>query len=456
MSAYTGKTREGWNRLNADIRSGRIDVVLIDRQDRLARTTLETELFKVICKDAGVVWQFSDGSKLDVSKHTDGMVATLRGMFAQQESDVKKERLHARFESEIADGMPLWGVRPFGFDADPDAPVGKNGKRSKRWTVHHATEAEELRRAYRTFLDTGKVYPILKDWNTRGILTTRGKPWAYASVQQLLKRARNAGLVEHHGVIVEGVEAAWEPLVSREDYDAVLAIMSDAKRRTVPGPKPGHLLSTIPRCGVCGGVMRSSTGNGEPVLKCSSKLNAQAIGERHPAIAMRLVEPLVERAVVDAFLFAPRSALPGEAEPDVSGIELELSKVRAARSRLIKLTAGDDAPLDEGDIAAELTGLKRREIELDAERDRRVQESARASLLVDLRAGFWEGGTADLDEAVRLRGLLGERFRELPLDRRRELVRALVDVRVHAGRSIRRVEIVHKVATGLNEDETAA
>ena len=49
--------------------------------------------------------------------------------------------------------------------------------------------------------------------------------------------------------------------------------------------------------------------------------------------------------------------------------------------------------------------------------------------VVDLRADLWGGGRVSLENVSEARSALRERFEGLPLAQRRELVRALLDVR---------------------------
>lgn len=452
------KDRPGFNALTAGVAAGKYDVVLAIHKDRISRDGAVAAVFGRLCQKHGVKIHTKTMGVLDMDDPMDRAMSGVIDVFSELDVAIRIGKQIDRFEDEVSNGRPLWGVRPFGYDADPDALPGRNGKKSKRWTVPHETEAEEVRRAYDIILGRvegtpSTVYSILKGWNERGILTTRGKQWAYASVRQLLLRPRNAGIVVRRDEVQEGVEAQWEPLVSREDYESVVAILSDPKRATAPGRKPTYLLASIARCGVCGAAMRSGIGNGEAIYKCEAKSNARALGERHAAIAARLIEPLVRDAVVSAFMFAPADLLPGE-HVNLVPIDADLAKVRASRAKIIKLISQD--LISEGEAAKELSELKSREASLTADRDELARSSARASMLVDLRNNVvGNDHRVALGAAVEVKAALRERFDSFDLNRRRELVRAFVDVTVNPGRRIERVQVTHKIVTTLNDASAA-
>ncbi len=82
---------------------------------------------------------------------------------------------------------------------------------------------------------------------------------------------------------------------------------------------------------------------------------------------------------------------------------------------------------------------------------------AQSAMLSDIRRGIHKPGRVDVEAFAEYRAELGRRFDGLPLDQRRELVRALLDVTVlplaPKQYGPRRWRIVHKVVTSLNDGE---
>lgn len=81
-------------------------------------------------------------------------------------------------------------------------------------------------------------------------------------------------------------------------------------------------------------------------------------------------------------------------------------------------------------------------------------------MLSDIRRGIDRPGRVDVEAFAEYRAELGRRFDALPLEQRRELVRALLDVTVlplvPKQYGPRRWVIVNKVVTSLNGDDAGA
>lgn len=441
-SAFSGKPRPGWLALLTDMKAQKFDVILAVAEDRLARNSMEKTGFQVDCARAGVTWHTIAGGRVDPADAGGALLATITGAVAQYESAIKVERLKARFEEETQNGRPLWGVRPFGYQKD-------------RMTLE-LSEAEQIRWAYSVVLSGGTIYSILKRWNESGILTSRGGPWSYAAISQLLKRPRNAGIVERLGSVVP-VAAQWETIVDRETYDSAIAVLRDPRRRTAPGRKQVHLAAGIARCGVCGAVMRSAGTriNGEVVThyRCSSKANLQAGRDtrRHSAIQTRVLDRLARDAVVQAFVVGPNELIPARSESPASLLSLR-SKLTEAKAKLIGLVA--DGLAEPRDVAKELTEIRDETAGIEAQLAQLSQQSAHAAMTVNLKTKLWEENQKARfwENAADTARALSGTFDALPIEQRRELVRSLLTIEVGPGRGTERVVITHLVVLGLNDE----
>ena len=85
--------------------------------------------------------------------------------------------------------------------------------------------------------------------HARGVPTVTGARWSTRTIRDILLRRRNVGLVVHRGEVLEGLSAPWEPILSRDVWDAVRALLTDPSRRTSPGNTPRWLGSGLYRCG---------------------------------------------------------------------------------------------------------------------------------------------------------------------------------------------------------------
>lgn len=439
ISGWTGKARSDWDRLRSDISLGKIDVVFTDRQDRFSRSSLDTEAFKLLCVQNKVTWQFSNGSKINPADYMDAAMASFIGVFAQMESDIKKERLRARYEDETMKGNSLWGTRPFGYTSARDGKVVPK-------------ERDLILGAYQVILDGGTLYEIAKAWNAQEIPTTRGNSWSYQTVRQLLLRPRNAGLVVRDGVVQAGITGNWEALVSAETLADARAILESPARRTAPGRKPRYLCSGLIHCGVCGGPMRSSVatvrGVSIPIYRCASKLGVSTDKIRHTAVAISQLDPMVTDAIVSAFLFGTGNITPRDKRIDTAPLHKERAAVGNRKQELRSLVTMGLSTVAE--IASDLRLLTKQYDDLTAQLKVAADESAQESMRVDLRVGLFDDDRAIIEEAASAKAQLRERFKGLELKQKRELVASLLDITIRKGRKEQRIEIVHTVVKSLN------
>ncbi len=447
ISASKFQRRPQFERLTADAAAGKFDVLVATAEDRLSRQPRETMQLALTCGEAGIVWHTIRDGLTDPASEEGELLTYFRGWMGRREQTAKAFRQRQRFEDQRSKGLPLWGVRPFGFEANR--------------IDHHPVEAEEIRWATKHLLAGHSAYSVVKAWNSRGLTSTRGKPFQHATVRQVLTRPRNAGLMERDGEVVKDRSAAWLPIVSRQDWEEVCSLLKDSRRAGSASREPKWLCAGIARCGVCGGPLRSATGSDRhgrfSVYRCAEKGRSPGSGPRvtHPAIKTADLDPLVRNGVVAAFLLGP-GALIGE--------QADTAEVRRLQSRLREVRQGLSDLVDMiGTPGFSAAAVKPRAAKLDAEREsieqqlaKHARQSAHAAMLVESREALLSSGSTgrvSIKDAARLKADLADRFDALPLEQRRTLVRSLLTVTVHRGRKVaERVDIQHAVALGLNEE----
>jgi site-specific DNA recombinase len=429
ISAYSGKPRPGWLALKADLRAGKFDVILAVSEDRFARNSEEKIVFQVEAARAKVRWHTISGGRVDPATAGGGLMATITGAIAEYESGNKKERLRQRFDSEIAAGRPLWGVRPFGFE-NVGGRVG----------ALHEAEAASIREAHRMILEGGTLYGVQQYLNSNGILTSRGNRWSYATVRQMMLRTRNAGVITHHGEAIAGDHPA---IVSLEDHHRVVAILTDKSRETVPGPKPlTHFATGLLACGVCGSPMRTAHTGGKTFYKCSRKIAADGHGERHVAIMADIIDARIKSAVLEAFLGGRVTTDRKSGSGTILGrVRAELAELRRRREQAqeIAMLPGADLAHLKGILAEFQTD----EARLVTELNELVSQSAADSMLTDLVSRIKVEGEGDSPDlfAAHSGPELGRRWDALAIEHKRELIRGLLRIVVGPGRGTERVII---------------
>lgn len=432
ISAYSGRARPDYLQMLRDAEAGRFDVIVATFEDRLSRRPEEKLALAGICRETGIVWDTIHDGILDPSNADDKLFAYIRGWVGEKEQTQKIDRLRARFADRRSQGMPLWGVRPFGFE---------NNR-----IDHRADEAAEVQWAYEHILNGGTVYAIMKHWNEAGLLTTRGNKWSNQSVKQLLRRPRNAGLMEDQGRIIEDHEVAWRPLVNRESWDEVCAILTSPSRSTVESREPRWLCAGLARCGVCGDILRSATGSDRkasfPIYRCARKgRTATTDGLRHTAVKTADLDLMVRDAIVSAFLLGPTSLLP-DAAPEVAELRRIEKRLRAIRQEQDKVTSLIDAPGVSIKIIKEKAGvLHEEEQALLAALEECRRRSAHAAMLAGSAVKLFSGKRVSFRAAVERRIELESSFDELCLADQRTLVRNLLGITVYPGRNLERIDI---------------
>lgn len=444
ISASKFKDRPGWSQMLADVNESRFDVLIAQSDDRFTRQPMEKETLTLASIAGGVQWLTVHEGLIDPATSDGAFKSGLSTLLARQETMKKAERQKNSNRARLLSGQPLnGGERPFGYLED-------------KLTIH-PVEGPLVVKAYEDFLAGTTMSAIRTRWNHDEVRTVRGNQWDVAKVEKLLRRPRNAGYVQHEGVMLtddegEPIRGQQEPLIDVDTYMGALARLNDPSRKSTKVYEPRWLMTGIARCGACGTVMRSSTATKEKIYRCGvhSGTGLKKPGVRHVSMRCSVLDPVVEEAVVSALLMAPGDDIGDPDSEALSGLHVRLGDHQAKKERLVE--AVSEGLLKPGDIRTQMS-----KIDSEIEDVERViadikQRNARAALISEAKQSLWSGGSPSFSEAAKVKGEIRDRFRALDLEQRRALVRSLVEVTIHSGRSNDRVQIVHLVATSLNED----
>lgn len=226
--------------------------------DRLARDPEDQVTLSAACVKGGHPIETPSGGLYDLS------TATGRKRFrddistATYEVDHGRERCLAAKLEAVDEGKDLGGRRRFGWDRVPTGERGDKGQMITKLVLIPA-EADLIRQGIKYVLETRDptLAEIARSWNAAGVHTSTGREWKPTEVRRTLLRARNAGLLEHHGEIVG--KGDWDAIVTETQWRAVRAVLSGPDRRTTPGPDRKWLCSGVALCGICGAPLLSST-----------------------------------------------------------------------------------------------------------------------------------------------------------------------------------------------------
>jgi site-specific DNA recombinase len=236
-SAFAGRRRPEYERLMADVRSGRITAIVAWDADRIYRHPKDLESFVTTVEEAGAAVLTVQSGEIDLSTASGRMVARILGTTARFEGEHKAERQRRKHRELAEAGKPTGGGdRPFGFEAD-------------RVTIR-PDEAREIREAVSNIIVGASLRGVVMDWNARGVRTPGGGTWTRTSAKRMLCSARIAGLRSHRGVVVG--PAVWDAIITPEQHEAVVAIL---KTRTRRASRRYLLTGGLARCARCGAAM---------------------------------------------------------------------------------------------------------------------------------------------------------------------------------------------------------
>jgi site-specific DNA recombinase len=348
------RKRPGWDALLKAIERGEIGAVIVWHGDRLARQPWDMETLIRLVEDRGLLIASPSGER-DLGNADDRFIIRIEVAAQCRESDSTARRVRRAREEEAKAGK-RHGFEPYGWRS--------------------AVEGEVVREIVRRLLAGVSLRTIKADLNERGLRTPRGGQWTETQVRQIARRASNAGLRTHRGVVVGKGE--WPPLVTEDEYDRIVRLLSEPARKTTTGASRKWLLSGIATCGKCGGSMRRAkvTDKRAHIYRCE-RLDSSLLAEPLEDFVLELIER--------------RLAKPDAAavhEPGGDQHEKLTLKLDDLRSRLDRLAEDYvEGILDRQQVKA--AGDRLREQIADTESDLRDAERREASLVhrgVDVRA----------------------------------------------------------------------
>lgn len=381
----TRPVRDGFTAMLAMLRDNPGLGVAAWHADRLTRNSDDTEELIRLCAAGHHLVETPRGGSYDLATATGRKRLRDDANDAAYEVDHAIERMTAMKAEHAAAGQWLGGRRPFGYEADG--------------VTLRPAEAEPLAQAHRAVLAGASLASVVRDWNARGIVTSTGKQWRSRELARVLKRPRNAGLLEHLGQVAG--PAKWPAVVDETTWRGVAAILSDPSRKVTPGPANRHLLSWIARCGVCGGPVICTSTNRPSARTADRRLVYRCREETrgHLARDKALLDELVTGLVIgrlsrdDAVGLLAR---PGDGE-DMAALRQEKAAIGAL------IAERNQLHVDQVITTAELVeGRRQLRVRL-AGVEQRIAEAARADILAPLLAdpaGVWETMSLDQRRAV--------------------------------------------------------
>ena len=239
---YSGGStdRPDLQKLLDDIRSRKIDVIVVYKVDRLTRSLADfaklVELF-----DAHGVSFVSVTQQFNTTTSMGRLTLNVLLSFAQFEREVTSERIRDKIAASKRKGLWVGGNLPFGYEM-------KDGK-----IAIVEEEAELVRSIFRRYLELGSVNELVRDLRERNIRTrtkllatgaTRGGiPFGRGALYYLLSNHFYIGEVKYKNEILPGEQP---PIMDRALFEAVRQkSLAQWSHRTIVRNKSDHLLTGL-------------------------------------------------------------------------------------------------------------------------------------------------------------------------------------------------------------------
>lgn len=339
---FTGANmkRPAFERLLADIKAGRVDVVATYKLDRLSRSIADFVGLMRFFEEYTVTF-VSITQAFSTATSVGRMTMHLLATFAQFERDTISERTRDKVRAARRRGMWTGGRPVLGYDV-----------RSKKLIVN-APEADQVRAIFALYLELGSLMAAVEElnrrgWRTKSFTTAEGKlmhggVYDKGNLRRLLTSPLYIGRI---GLGEESFEAAHEAIVEREVWDNTQAMMKRHARRggTDTPNKHGLLLRGLLHCGNCGSTMTHTfstrAGRRWTYYACSKsgKQGATACPRSRvsvPEIEAFVVEKVREIGRDSTLVLGTISAVRREREARLPEIQAEVRRHEAEKKRLL-------------------------------------------------------------------------------------------------------------------------
>jgi len=232
--------RPEWEQMMALAQCGELGGIGIVAVDRFTRDVTTMEDLIKLADTFKVNIGGPRAGNLDLTTYEGIQQARGMAMQAANESLATSFRIKSTLARKMKAGKPMGGGRCYGFEVGGE--------------VQRPDEVAIIREMARRMLAGEPLQHLAADMNARGLTTVLGSKWTGANLGALLDGHRYGGEVEHHGEIV-GVMPG-DPVLDRDTYDAVQALM--ASRRRGRRPTGRFPLTGLLTCSTCQRTMNGA------------------------------------------------------------------------------------------------------------------------------------------------------------------------------------------------------
>jgi DNA invertase Pin-like site-specific DNA recombinase len=219
--------RPALQQLLNDVRSGRVDIIVVYKVDRLTRSLADFAKLVELFDSHGVSF-VSVTQQFNTTTSMGRLTLNVLLSFAQFEREVTSERIRDKIAASKRKGLWVGGVVPLGYHA-----------KDRKITIVES-EARTVRHIFKRYLELGSLNLLLPDLKRSGI-TTRirrladgrtigGIPFARGALAYLLRNRFYIGEVRYKGEVLAGQQPR---LLDRALFAAVQAKLDQQRSNHV-------------------------------------------------------------------------------------------------------------------------------------------------------------------------------------------------------------------------------
>jgi DNA invertase Pin-like site-specific DNA recombinase len=216
--------RPGMQKLLADIRERRIDIVVVYKVDRLTRSL--TDFAKLVdLFDAHGVAFVSVTQSFNTTTSMGRLTLNVLLSFAQFEREVTGERIRDKIAASKKKGLWVGGVVPLGYEV------------MDRKLIVNEEEAATVQLIFSRYLDLGSLSALQRDLRQQGIITRRrtlssgraigGRPLTNGPLVHMLRNRMYLGEINHRDKSYPGEHT---PIIDPELFKAVQTKLTENRQ----------------------------------------------------------------------------------------------------------------------------------------------------------------------------------------------------------------------------------
>ena len=300
--------RDELQRLLADVKDDKIDIICFVKLDRWFRSVRHYVNTQAILDEHGVVWE-TVWERYETVSPQGRLMVTQMLAFAEFESSNTALRINKTFDYKRQNHEVLSGKIPFGY------------KIEDKHLVIDPDKAEITKRVFQTFIDTGSISETLR--RTEGL----GLPKTQRAIKLLLQNRKYIGECY-------GIENYHEAIIDRDTFDMVQDMLGRNVRQT---KFRTYIFSGLCTCSDCGRRLVGTTDKIKPknerykVYRCMGHyraiqdcINSKSLNEKK--LEKYLVDNLKELAFADISVKDKRKAT--NYEKKIANTEKKISRLK--------------------------------------------------------------------------------------------------------------------------------